>query len=1057
MTEYLSKSDASPLYLRDDVIAEPLINQWYAWSYLIPPAPASRFLTHSQIKVLTSFVESPDVHVAALRDPNMIGGPFMQYGADRRQEVESLLKRTQSTEQAKIALSQAIADLDALLAAHPAGEPLGDLYSQVPDPLRGYVELVYDTNDHASVRYQEGLLYRSEYYTTDNQSIALRIPPDSDRRAFVLSTPRLELDTELLLTTPFANPALDALFCARHTPANIDALAEQLQLNQDQYLQFTKLFTSQAPRASQAYQGDDVRVRYMGHACVLIETQNTCILIDPLISYEHAGGMERFSYNDLPNFIDYVLITHNHQDHVMLETLLQIRHKIGRILIPSSQRGSLIDPSLRMTLKKIGFTNVQELDVLEPFNIADGEIIGLPFLGEHGDLDIATKAAWRVEVLGRSIMCVADSDNIENELYEHIARLYDNVDILFLGMECEGAPYTWAYGPLLPNPVSRQQSRARRLNGSDCDRGMKLVKRLHPKQVYVYAMGQEPWLNYITSIHYTEESLAIVESNKLVAKCADMGLLSRRLLGRAEFELPKQELAPRQSVKLPARMPSSTEVRERLIDTPKKSLIKTPAAPTAPVINITRNDPLSDLFDELHRLNILLHVKNGKLKVNAPKGSLNTDLTSQIKQLKPEIMELLQRDAGSGEGSKSTATLELPEDARLSSDIQPLARQNTKQDGPILLTGATGFVGAFLLHALIQQTTQTIHCLVRCDQKNNSNAGIARLRKAMRHYKLWDEGFVHRIHVIAGDLSQPHFGLSDSHWHQLAKAVRVIYHNGARVHHMMPYEQLRNANVMGTIEALKLCCIGDPKTLHYLSSLSVLPPLAQAQGQQFLESDPLPVHPVPTGGYNRTKWTAEHLVRQAFERGLSGTIHRPGPVSGDSINGAFNDNDFLYRLLQGYIQLGSVPTGEMPIDLLPVDYLAKAIVYLSRHPKADGQNFHLLHPQAVSSNELFIACSTAGYPLQRIAYGDWFKELQNIARNSPDHALYPLVALFASRQEQEKIQTKSSNAHALPYATNVTQTLLEEADFSLPELNQDLFTIYIRAMKQSGTLGESVK
>jgi L-ascorbate metabolism protein UlaG (beta-lactamase superfamily) len=173
---------------------------------------------------------------------------------------------------------------------------------------------------------------------------------------------------------------------------------------------------------------------------------------------------------------------------------------------------------------------------MEAIEIEGGRLVGLPFLGEHGDLNVRTKIAHLINVRGKSILCAADSNNIEPLLYDHIQQIVGDVDILFLGMECDGGPLSWLYGPLLTKPLARTQDQSRRLNGSDCRKGMGIVDRLRPKQVYVYAMGQEPWLTYLTSIQYTEQSRPIVESDKLVAECRGRGIEAERLFGSKEIE-----------------------------------------------------------------------------------------------------------------------------------------------------------------------------------------------------------------------------------------------------------------------------------------------------------------------------------------------------------------------------------------------------------------------------------------------------------------------------------------------------------------------------------------
>jgi len=117
------------------------------------------------------------------------------------------------------------------------------------------------------------------------------------------------------------------------------------------------------------------------------------------------------------------------------------------------------------------------------------------------------------------------------------------VDVLFLGMECDGAPISWMYGPMMTTPLVRTNDQSRRLSGSDCVRGMSIVDVLEPRQVYVYAMGQEPWLTFLTSIRYTPESRPIVESDKLVEECRRRGIESERLWVKKEILLPARVAA----------------------------------------------------------------------------------------------------------------------------------------------------------------------------------------------------------------------------------------------------------------------------------------------------------------------------------------------------------------------------------------------------------------------------------------------------------------------------------------------------------------------------------
>ena len=532
---------------RQDVIVEPLYDQWYAWSYLIAPATAAMCIANSHLKKMQSFVTAPQMHVAALKNPAMLGGPFIDYDPSRADEIKVLAERTAREHAHMLKFAAAIQELDKLLANEAAGLSLEPLYAKVPEVLKGYVELLYDLNNQPSMRFIEALLYRTEYYNAAAQSIDLSIA-NGNSRSFVFSTPRLHREGHLRLNLPFNDEGFDELFKMKYVPQPFNYIKELLHIRNEDDEVFRSFFTEEVPAPPVGYTGDDVRIRYFGHACVLIESRETSILCDPVIGYKQDIGRDYYTYTDLPDSIDYVLITHNHQDHCMFETLLQLRHRIKHVIVPKNNGGSLADPSLKLVLQNIGFKNVVEIDELETIEVEGGGITGVPFFGEHGDMNVRSKIAYLINLKGRKVMCAADSNNIEPKLYEHLRRLVEKIDVLFVGMECDGAPLTWLYGPLLTRPVARKMEQSRRLNGSDYERAIDIVKNLNPQQVYVYAMGQEPWLKYLTSIQYTDESRPIVESNKLVAACKEKGIESERLYCQKELVLTSRPAASQRAV-----------------------------------------------------------------------------------------------------------------------------------------------------------------------------------------------------------------------------------------------------------------------------------------------------------------------------------------------------------------------------------------------------------------------------------------------------------------------------------------------------------------------------
>ncbi|WP_224242168.1 MBL fold metallo-hydrolase [Hyalangium gracile] len=526
----------SPVYVKPNLVIEPLFNQWYAWSYLIPPATAAMLTAHQHVKIMKSYVQNPKLHMAAVKQPGMLGGPVIDYETDRSADVRELLKRTQASLADLLQLAEAISEATALLEREAVGYSMDALYAKLPDCLRGFVELTYDSANRPGLRFLEGLLYRGRYYRRDLQSVML-YPIEQDQRPFILSTPRLEQPDRLHLPLPFDHSGIDTLFQMQRTPRPAGELYEALGVSSGQRKLVDSLLTPTPPRRTPRYEGEQPRVRYFGHACVLFESRDVSILLDPFISYEYPSDVRRFTFQDLPDTLDYVVLTHNHQDHVLFEALLQLRHRIKTLVVPRSGGDALLDPSMRLIFKQLGFKNVIELEELEELEVPGGSIMGIPFMGEHGDLSIRSKLAHLITLQGRRALCVTDSANLDTRVYQHVHQHVGNVDTLFLGMECEGAPQSWLYGALLTRKLERSMDQSRRLNGSDSQRGLELIHQFGCRNVYVYAMGQEPWLSYVASIRYTAQSKPIVESDKLMAQCRGEGITAERLFGSKEFPL----------------------------------------------------------------------------------------------------------------------------------------------------------------------------------------------------------------------------------------------------------------------------------------------------------------------------------------------------------------------------------------------------------------------------------------------------------------------------------------------------------------------------------------
>lgn len=326
----------------------------------------------------------------------------------------------------------------------------------------------------------------------------------------------------------------------KEKPLKLAEITQMFDIPSSKQSLFESFFTMEAPLKlkDRNYKGEGVRIRYFGHACMLVQTKSVSILFDPVLSYPvKENEIPRYTFADLPDQIDYVIITHNHQDHFIFETLLQLRHKIKHIVFPANNKCSFQDPSIKLILQYVGFDSLIELEEMQTITLKDGQILSLPFFGEHSDLNIHSKLSYCIKLLGQTFMFAADSNNLDPFLYDHIVDHVGSIDMLFLGMECVGAPLTWVYGPLLSAPLNREFDRNRTVSGSNFEKAWAIVQKLQCKKVYIYAMGQEPWLEYILALKYSPTSIQIMESDKLIEACQSKGIESERLFGKKEWIL----------------------------------------------------------------------------------------------------------------------------------------------------------------------------------------------------------------------------------------------------------------------------------------------------------------------------------------------------------------------------------------------------------------------------------------------------------------------------------------------------------------------------------------
>ncbi|KAI0064915.1 large subunit of L-aminoadipate-semialdehyde dehydrogenase [Artomyces pyxidatus] len=322
----------------------------------------------------------------------------------------------------------------------------------------------------------------------------------------------------------------------------------------------------------------------------------------------------------------------------------------------------------------------------------------------------------------------------------------------------------------------------------------------------------------------------------------------------------------------------------------------------------------------------------------------------------------------------------------------------------VFLTGATGFLGAFILHDLLSRESrvQKVICLVRA---STGDKALERLRQGASDRGVWHEDWIQnsRLEVVCGDLDQDGFGLEQSTWKRLTEECDVVIHNGALVHWVYPYERLRSVNVLGTLTATEFASAGKQKILVFVSSTSVIDTehyvrlsesLSQGGEGGVPENDDLEGARFNLKtGYGQSKWVSEKLLLEAGKRGLRGHIVRPGYVVGDSDTAVTNTDDFIWRLVKGCIQLGLVPDIHNTVNMVPVDHVASCTTLAALSPLQDAA-MSVLHVQArppPTFNDILSSLNRYGFSTQRCEYVVWRRRLEQHVMDVQDNALFPLL------------------------------------------------------------------
>jgi len=393
----------------------------------------------------------------------------------------------------------------------------------------------------------------------------------------------------------------------------------------------------------------------------------------------------------------------------------------------------------------------------------------------------------------------------------------------------------------------------------------------------------------------------------------------------------------------------------------------------------------------------------------------------------------------------------LPDDLKPASDVKfvPLSEAST-----ILLTGVTGYLGAFLLKSILESTTAQVICLVRFGQPSGGarGEGMSRLRKNLIDLGIWDDSVLDRVEILPGNLGQKRLGLTQDDYEDLSDRIQVIIHAGATVNLVYPYAAMRSANVTGTRDIIRLA-VKSGSTLHHVSTNGVLP----ASKTGWNEDDTIELDDVMdklADGYGQTKWVAEELVKTAGRRGLPVRIYRPGTISGHTSLGSTNTFDLLTALFVESLQLGYAPDLEGWLaEMTPVDVVSEAITTIANHTDTDRIVFHLGEPSPPTAREVFSSFAELGYATRRMNWNEWI-DLWNEKIGSTAEGSADAITAGILRRGMPNAGFLSD---VIVLKDSATKPILDLYNVQRPKIDTTLLRTYARDFYARGWLSKPPK
>jgi thioester reductase-like protein len=365
---------------------------------------------------------------------------------------------------------------------------------------------------------------------------------------------------------------------------------------------------------------------------------------------------------------------------------------------------------------------------------------------------------------------------------------------------------------------------------------------------------------------------------------------------------------------------------------------------------------------------------------------------------------------------------------------EPAAGEIVDRPSRILLTGATGYLGAYLLTALLDRSDAIVVCLVRTP---DAATGLARLQANLARYELTAD--LSRVEVLPGVIEQTHLGLDASTWQALARNIDVIVHAAANVNFLPTLDGLLPVNVGGAVNLLRLAGHTRLKPLHLASSYSVFNEASYA-GVTRVAEEPL----VGDGagfrrGYPMSKWIAERVTDLARERGFSVTTHRLGLLWGDARTGRSKADDALTLSVRACLATGKAQDVGFLMHVTPVDFAAAAVAEVALTPAHAHGYYHAITETPIAWRDFVRGMQADGHAIDLVAPAEWYDALRAAL---PAHRyLLPLVLLGA-----QDSALSEANVLSMQFDASRLRAALANTNVACPPIDRRLIGTYLDAI-----------